>query len=213
MRVTATASSVSGAATSLPSTQVNAPALTVLPAISGDPRVAATLTGSAGTWAGDVNAPTSYTYQWQYSTDGVVWDDTAATTTSIVPAGSLGAMRMRIAVSATNTSGTTTVFSAATTPLTPPLPSAVPVITGTAQVGQTLTSSAGEWSGASVSLVYQWQSSTDGGTTWRNVEDAPSSSFVIPVTLQASQLRCRVSVVLSSGTSSAYSEATPPVRP
>lgn len=213
VRVTATASSVSGAATSLPSTQVNAPALTVLPAISGDPRVAATLTGSVGTWAGDVNAPTSYTYQWQYSTDGVVWDDTAATTTSIVPAGSLGATRLRFAVSATNASGTTTVYSSATVPLTPPLPSAIPVISGTAQVGQTLTSSAGEWSGATVSVVYQWQSSSDGGTTWRNVEGSSSSSFVIPVGLQASQLRCRVSVVLSSGTSSAYSEATGAVRP
>ena len=212
-RVIASVGTVSAIATSAASSKVNAPSATAAPQISGAERVAGSLTATTGTWAGAVNTPTSYTYQWQHSADGIVWDDTAVTTATITPSATLGAKRLRVAVSATNANGTTVTYSVATSSLLPPLPSAAPVISGSAQVGQTLTTTDGSWSGATVAVTYQWQASTDGGVTWSNVADATSSSFTVPITLQAALIRSRTSVVYSSGTSSAYSDPVGPVRP
>jgi hypothetical protein len=47
-----------------------------------------------------------------------------------------------------------------------------PAISGTARSGQTLRVSTGSWSPAASTFAFQWQSSTDGRSTWANITGA-----------------------------------------
>lgn len=73
------------------------PVLNGAPAISGDPFVSRTLSGTNGNWT---NSPTSYTYQWQRSNNGgASWADisgASAITHVIQAAGSGAATRLRV---------------------------------------------------------------------------------------------------------------------
>jgi hypothetical protein len=77
---------------------LNVPAVTVAPAISGDPTEGETLTASTGTWTGD---PTSYAYQWY--ADGVVIAGATASTL-VLAAGQVGAL-ITVGLVATNGAG------------------------------------------------------------------------------------------------------------
>ena len=55
-----------------------------------------------------------------------------------------------------------------------------PAVTGTAQVGETLTAGTDaimDANGLPSSFSYQWQSSNDGGTTWEDITGATSSTY------------------------------------
>lgn len=85
------------------------PANTVLPAITGTPKVGTPLNASTGTWTG---TPTiQYSYQWQKGTVDIA-GATAASYTPVV--GDVGAT-IRVKVTALNGAGPVTVNSAATT--------------------------------------------------------------------------------------------------
>ncbi len=107
---------VSGTPISRPNLPVilKAPAGTSAPQISGGSDPGATLSCSAGTWAGDIlesllyRAPESLAYQW--TRDGTDLSGAAAKTSSII-ATSQGSYRCR--VSATNAAGATSQTSAA----------------------------------------------------------------------------------------------------
>lgn len=75
---------------------------------------------------------------------------------------------------------------------TVPVNSAVPTISGTAQVGQTLTASAGTWTGAPTSYAYQWKGA---GTA---ISGATASTYT-PVTGDIGNA-LTVSVVATNGT-------------
>src|SRR5207249_2883835 len=76
---------------------------------------------------------------------------------------------MRVTVTASNSAGSATSTSAATAVVAssssgPPSVVSAPVISGTAQVGQTLTSSTGTWNGTQpLSYSYQWYRCDSGG--------------------------------------------------
>ena len=75
----------------------------VPPAIAGQ-YVGQTFTCMNGTWTGN---PTGYAYQWQSSTDGIAWTDIAgATSATVVPNGDYLDAFIRVAVSASNSNGT-----------------------------------------------------------------------------------------------------------
>jgi hypothetical protein len=91
--------------------RANAPALTVLPKVSGIAAAGDKLTVGPGTWAGFGN---TYSYQWQRGS-GNAWTTIAGSTTSTYTVGKADAgYSLRVLVRATNADGSASAASAAT---------------------------------------------------------------------------------------------------
>lgn len=132
-----------------------APVNDVAPSIVGDAVEGATLTAEAGEWTG--SPVPSITRHWL--ADGLEIHG-AIGTTLLITAAEVG-KAVSIRESATNVVGRARVASAATAPIAPasaPENTGPPTISGTAQVGQTLSADDGEWSGAPEPLLSrQWE--------------------------------------------------------
>ena len=153
-----------------PSDTVNGPDNTSYPVIteaSGDsgPVVGHTLFASTGTWTGTF--PISYTYQWKRCdagdpVNGPCVDIRGATGSSYTVAPADYQMRIRVAVSATNSDGRHTQNSEVTPSVTAIAPknTATPPIlpAGTNEVDEVLTVATGTWSGSSpIAYTYSWR--------------------------------------------------------
>jgi hypothetical protein len=123
LRVAVTATNRFGSVTavSLPTAVIapatGAPLNVGLPSISGSAAQGQTLTATTGVWVG---SPTGFTYQWQRCDTGganCVAIDGAAAATYVVTSADAGAT-LRVAVTATNASGSTTAVSAQTATVT-----------------------------------------------------------------------------------------------
>jgi hypothetical protein len=211
VQIVNTTSSGAGIAQSASRSKVGAPFNTALPAITGTLKIGSTQTVSTGTWS---NTPTSYSYQWQKSSDGISWinlsDETANT---YVPTFDVANLQIRVNVGGVNTVDTATVTSAVISGFVPPQATVVPAITGTRTTGQTLTSSSGTWPSTSSGYLYQWQRSSDGGVTWTSISGATSSTYVLATADAGYQIRSQVSLTANAGSSSAYSLATVGIAP
>ena len=124
-------------------------------------------------------------YYWEYGTSTSYGTQTAAsgigsgrapvlstnTLTNLLPS-----TTYHYRLVATNSAGTSYgydySFTTASAGSIPPTNTTPPVISGTPQQGQTLTVSTGIWSPPATSYSYQWQRSTDGGTTWTSITSA-----------------------------------------
>ncbi len=182
--VVVSASNAAGsvAATSSPNGAVAplAPANTTAPQISGSPEQGQTLTVSSGSWTG--TPPLSYSYQWQRcDTSGANCSPIAAATSSSYQLGPGDvASTLRATVTATNTAGSTSASSPPSLPVAGLAPSSTsaPVISGSAQDGQTLTASPGSWSGTPpIGYAYQWQRCDTTGSNCVAVTGATTSSY------------------------------------
>jgi hypothetical protein len=130
----------------------SAPSNTAVPTISGTDQVGQTLTESDGTWS---NNPVSFTYQWQHGGADIPGAISNTYTLSESDVGST----VDLVVTGHNSFGTGTGTSAATSQVVDlaPVNTAVPTISGTAQVGSTLTATTGTWTNSPTSYTYQWQ--------------------------------------------------------
>ena len=211
VQIVNTTTSGAGIAQSASRSKVGAPFNTVLPAITGTLKIGSTQTVSTGTWS---NTPTSYSYQWQKSSDGISWINLSGETASTyVPTFDVANLQIRVNVGGVNAVDTATVTSAVISGFVPPQASVVPAITGTKTVGQTLTSSAGTWPNTSSGYLYQWQRSSDGGVTWTSISGATTSTYVLATADAGYQIRSQVSLTANAGSSSAYSLATVGIAP
>lgn len=189
---------------------VSTPTNTALPTISGTVATGETISTSNGSWN---NSPTGYTYQWQVSDTGTgSWSDIAgATAASLVIPRSAMNKYLRAAVTATNLTGSTVAYSAATAQVVgAPEIDTAPTISGTAQEGEELTATSGTWTGSpdSYSYAYQWQKSATGSGSWTNLSGATGSTFTPANTERGLYLRVAVSATNTTGTTTAYSSAT-----
>jgi len=137
--------------TSGPSNNVPAPVNTGAPSVSGTAAVGDALSVSNGTWS---YSPTGYSYQWEdcNSSGGSCSAISGATSSSYTVAASDENHTIMAVVTAANSSGSASVSSSATStvavPVVAPANTAVPVISGTAAVGDAVSVSKGSWSGS-----------------------------------------------------------------
>lgn len=153
---------------------------------------------------------TEHTAPYVFNGDGHTLDTTTLTNASHALAVT--------AVAADGTTATSTVTvnvsNAAPTPPTgtPPTSSALPVISGTPVVGQTLTASTGAWSGSPTSYGYQWQLCDATGAACSAVAGATTASHIATSTDQGHALRVTVTTSNAYGSGSATSAATSTVQ-
>lgn len=77
-----------------------------------------------------------------------------------------------------------------------------PEVSGTPQVGQTINTSSGTWSGtAPITYEYRWQASTDGSSGWADIAGATASTLTPQVEQQGLYLRARVRGTNAAGQS------------
>ena len=129
--------------------------------------------------------------------------------TYLVAAADVGAT-LRVAVTGSNSAGSATASSAQTGVVsgsagTPPVNTSLPSISGVAQLGQTLTASAGSWSGtAPISFTYQWRRCDAAGAGCVDIGGAVGRPIWSRAPTSVSSLR--VAVTASNG-SSVYASA------
>jgi microcystin-dependent protein len=187
------------------------PVNTSVPTVGGTPQDSQLLTAGAGTWQ---YSPTSYTYQWQYSTNGgSTWSNIngATNNTYTVPYSTYDGDKLRAQVTATNGAGSTVANSAATTVVVPVAPSntAAPAVSGTAQVGQVLSSNTGSWNGTpTITYSYHWQTSANGSSGWTNISSATSATYTAESTDAGNYLRVEVTATNGAGSTFVDSAAT-----
>jgi hypothetical protein len=189
------------------------PANTGVPTISGTARTGSTLTTtSTGTWSG---SPTSYSYQWKRSaTSGGTYSDIASATAStyVVTEFDVGYF-IKLAVVATNGVGSSSAALSDPTTVVidiAPTNTALPVITGTARTGETLTTSRGSWTSSPSTYTYQWKRASTIGGSYTNIASATDRTYdltdadidkFIKVSVIATNIIGASSAVLSAATS------------
>ncbi len=186
------------------------PKNTVVPTISGTPQVGQTLTATAGTWTG---SPSSFTYRWQRCdpTGANCADIPAATEPTYVLTDSDVGSTIRVVVSAQNALGTATATSAPTgvvSALGAPANTSPPTISGSPQVGQTLTAGTGSWTGNPTSFSFQWQRCNAAGASCVVISGSTAGTYALGSADLGSTVRVAVTARNSVGEATAVSAPT-----
>jgi len=154
------------------------------------------LSTTNGTWSG-VPATFSYTYQWKRNGSPIV-GATASTYTTVV-ADSTANITCDVTadngVAPTATAGSNTLTMANYTPANTVAPS----VTGTAVVGQTLSTTNGTWTNSPSTFSYQWYR----GATL--ISGATNSTYVLVQADAGQNIKCTVTATNSAGSASADS--------
>ncbi|MEP6892191.1 MAG: hypothetical protein ABI927_00300, partial [Gaiellaceae bacterium] len=201
----------SGAA---PALTAAVPSNTALPTLSGSAVQGQTLTAAPGSWSGDT--PITFAYQWQRCNSGgsscsSISGETG--TSRLIDSGDAGST-LRVKVTATNASGSTSATSNATAVVTsggsgPPVNTAEPTITGSAAQGQILTATIGTWTGGTPqTFTYQWRRCDTNGSNCNSISGETGKTRTVDSGDVGSRLRIRVTSTNSSGSATAESNAT-----
>ena len=91
---------------------------------------------------------------------------------------------------------------------TGPTNTGLPTVSGTAQQGDTLTTSTGSWSGSPTSYSYQWEDCNSQGASCSNISAATSSSYRLTSSDLAHTIRSVVVATNARGSASATSNQT-----
>lgn len=94
----------------------------------------------------------------------------------------------------------------------PPVNTVAPAVTGTEEVGETLTTTLGTWTGTPTPVTTrQWQVSDDGLTNWRAISGATAATFVLTAAQLGKYVRCVVTGSNIAGTVLGASNVTDPI--
>jgi len=128
------------------------------PSISGLTQDGEILTADPGTWTG--TDPIRYAYQWRRCDEAgqSCGDIAGATAQTYAATGADVGSTLEVRVTASNhLSASATSAPTQTVAPAPPVNRSAPLVTGAAQVGQTLSATTGSWSGTQpISYSYQW---------------------------------------------------------
>jgi len=198
-----------------PAAHAAVPASSGLPTVSGTARAGQTLSSTTGSWTG---SPTSYARQWLRCdvAGGACAEIAGATASSYVLSDDDVGSTIRVRVTATNADGSTSAESAATgqiAPRQPPVNEELPVITGTARDGASLTVSNGTWSGtATISYARRWLRCAADGTDCVALSQT-GTSYTLTASDVGSTLRVQVTATNPDGTNMVTTDPTPVVAP
>src|SRR5712691_4106211 len=194
-----------------------APSNTSLPSISGSARDGSLLTASHGSWTG---SPTSYAYAWQRcDTDGGSCAAISGATSKQYTATSADVgHRLRVTVTATNSSGSGMATSRATNVVAAtgqaPKNTSAPSISGTVKEGSTLTVDKGGWTGTNpITYAYAWQRCDATGGNCANIAGATNTTYTATSADVGNVLRVNVTATNSKGATTATSAETGIVPP
>ncbi len=149
-----------------------------LPAVTSQPASSTLCAGSNVTFSSTATG-TNITYQWQVSNNGgTTWTNingaTAATYTITTIAAGQNNTQYHVVVSGTCTPSATS--SAATLTVISPVNVTTQPASSAVCVGSSVTlTSAGSGTG----VIYQWQVSSNGGTSWTNISGATAATYTV----------------------------------
>jgi hypothetical protein len=218
IRIEVTASNAEGSASALSDatavvTVSAEPVNTGEPRISGSAVVGQTLSTTTGSWTGD--QPITFVYQWvRCGTDGGLPDGSncaqiggATKTTHTLTSSDVG-FRIRVRVTATNSAGSTTVASNATSVVRAgaPVNTKGPTMSGSMVEGSTLTANPGTWTGAGpITFAYQWLRSNSQGANFASISGATGKQYRLTASDVGRKIRVRVTARNSGGSTTALS--------
>ncbi len=187
------------------------PVNTAAPTISGTARDGSTLTAKAGSWSG--LTPITFAYQWTRcnASGGECAEISSATSTKYEASHEDVGKTLRVAVTATNSSGSGGATSSQTAVVAALKPSntTLPVISGSANVGQLLSVSEGSWGGSPpFSYTYQWETCNSAGASCKKITGATASSYRLIGSQVGDTMRAIVTAANSAGSASATTEVT-----
>src|SRR5579884_495825 len=164
------------------------------PVISGAAQQGQTLTVSNGGWGGN---PTSYAYAWSRcdASGGSCAAIAGATAATYVPTVADVGHTLRAVVTAANSGGS----AQATSPPSPvvsseaaPTNTTAPSVSGSLQVGSTLTASEGSWSGNPTAYAYAWSRCDAHGDSCARIDGATASTYTLKQADAGATLRISV---------------------
>ena len=213
VRVTASNPGGSVAAQSVQTAVVaaTAPANVTLPVVAGTAKEGQTLTGTDGVWSG--TPVLSFARQWlRCSTTGASCVNIAGATAAgyVLVAADVG-KTLRYKVTATNAASSVSAQSAQTATVTTsaPVNTALPVVSGVARDGQTLTSTPGTWVGtATITTARQWLRCDNTGAACASIAGATAATYVLVAADVAKTIRVRVTATNAVGSTPADSAQT-----
>ena len=82
-----------------------------------------------------------------------------------------------------------------------PVNTALPVIIGTAAVGNTLSTDDGTWTNSPTSYTYQWRSCNGGGQQCSDITGATAKDYIVQSADSGNTLRVVVTAINASGSS------------
>jgi hypothetical protein len=210
---TPAASAPTAAVTPLPAA---APHDAAAPAIAGTAKAGQVLTASPGTWAPP--AGLRFAYMWRLCRpSGGDCRETRVRSQSYRLGGHEVNRSLRVLVTAVNAAGSSSALSAATAavqsaanPPVRPTSTAAPHISGTAQVGKTMSGSAGTWANGPRSYSYAWLRCD---RACAPIGGARSANYTVTTADVGHTLRFQVTAANRAGSTVAVSSATAVVAP
>lgn len=218
LRAAVTAHNSSGTATAESTqtatvTAATAPQNTAQPQITGTATVGSTLTATNGTWSG--STPITYAYTWERcATNGASCAAiSGGTSQTYVAASADAANTLRVVVTATNAAGSAQATSAfvSVNSTSAPSNSVAPAVSGTANQGQTLSTTIGTWTGGSLTYAYLWYRCDAGETNCVSIAGATAATYVVTVTDVGHYIISIVVASNSAGSARANSNAIGPI--
>ena len=156
------------------------------PSVSGPTQDNQTLSANPGTWGGTGSGTggITYGYQWRRCAStglncGAVLEATPSSSPTYVLQDADVGHTMSVVVTATNSVGSAVQGSFAENGVVTPGNTAPPSVSGTAQVGKTLTESHGSWLPSSPTYAYQWADCDAAGANCSAISGANSQAYTL----------------------------------
>ena len=198
-------------------TMATKPTNTSPPSVTGSARQGQTLTSTSGSWSG--TTPMTFSYAWERcdTSGNNCATISGATSQTYVLAGDDVGHTVRSQVTAKNGAGSTSALSNRTAKVvgsTPPRNGSRPTISGTAEVGATLKTSNGSWSGTGpITYAYDWRRCDANGNSCSSIDLHSDNQTYVPVDADLGHtLRVVVTATNGGGSAQATSNQTAVVK-